>query len=417
MNALLVIFGVLAVVAGAALFSVVGLAGNLLYICEPSEVLIFSGRGPNGYRVIQGGRGFRVPLIERVDRLDLTNLIIDVSVANAYSKGGIPLTIQGVANIKIDGHKPGLTNAVQRLLGKPRDEVIKIAKDVLEGNLRGVLSQLTPEQVNQDKLAFAEQLLKEAEHDLSRLGLVLDTMKIQNVSDERGYLNSLGRKKSADIIKSSRIAEARAKATAIGRDASNRQRARLKEIESEEAIAVAEAERRIGDARTRSTALVAEAVGRVNAQIAKAEGAVEAEEQRVEQTRLRLEADVIEPARASMEAGIAEAKGKSSKILEQGRASTLVLEEMIGVWKQAGPNARDVFLMQKLQMIVTAMASTIGDVKIDRVTMLPRGSGDGTAQRAVRLVEELKGALGVDLPKMLEAAVGAKSLSGPSDKS
>lgn len=403
MGALFAILGTLAAVGGAAFVAAMSLAGNLLYICEPNEVLIFSGGSSDkGYRVIKGGRGFRKPLIERVDRLDLTNLIIDVAVSNAYSKGGIPLTIQGVANIKIDGHDPGLSNAVERLLGKPREEVIKIAKDVLEGNLRGVLAQLTPEQVNEDKLAFAEQLLHEAEHDLSKLGLVLDTMKIQNVADDRGYLNSIGRKKSADIIKSSRIAEARAKATAIIQDASNRQRARLREIESEEAIAIAQAERRIGDAKTRLTALVAEAQGQVLSEIARAEGAVEAEDQRVGQTRLRLEADVIEPARASMEAGIAEAKGNASTILEQGRATVEVLEEMISVWKAAGPNARDIFLMQKLQKIANAMASTIGNVKINRLTMLPPGPSGDNARQAIQLVEQLKGALGVDVPKLLE---------------
>ena len=395
------IVGAILVVGVASGFAALGMIGNLLYICEPNEVLVFSGRGERGYRVIKGGRSFRVPLLERVDRLDMTNMIIDVSVGGAYSKGGIPLNVQGVANVKIAGRDQALDNAVERLLSKSREDVMKIAKDVLEGNLRGVLAGLTPEEVNEDKIAFAEKLLDSAEVDLERLGLVLDTMKIQNVSDDRGYLNSIGRKKSADIIKSSRIAEARAKAAALTRDAANRQRARLKEIDSEEAILQAESERRVANAKTRSKALVAEESGRVGAEIARAEGGVEAEEQRVEQSRRRLEADVIEPARAEMEAGIAAAKGRSAKILEQGKASVQVLEEMIAVWQQAGPNARDIFLMQKLQVIVAAMSSTISEVKVSRITYLP-ADGEGSRGRdAVRLVEELKGALGVDLPKML----------------
>ena len=401
----LVILGGLTVVTGGAGISALTTAWNLLYICEPNEVLVFSGgrsgAGKRGYRVIKGGRAFRWPLIERVDRLDLSNISVDVAVSNAYSKGGIPLTVQGVANLKIAGRDPELGNALERLLGKSREEIVKIAKDVLEGNLRGVLSQLTPEPVNEDKLAFAEALQKEAEHDLSKLGLLLDTMKIQNVQDERGYLNSLGRKKSADLIKNSRIAEAKAKASALIRDAENRQRARLREIESEEAIAQAQSQRRIGDAKTRSLALVAESTGQVESEIARSEGAVSAAEAQVEQTRLRLEADVIEPARAAMEAGIADAKGRSSRILEEGRATVQVLEEMIAVWKSAGGSARDIFLMQKLQNIMTAMTATIGDVKIGRLTMLPNEGGD-TARKAVRVVEELKGALGVDLPKLLE---------------
>ena len=394
------------VVLGAAL---VFISTNLLYICEPNEVLIFSGGlGKKGYRVVKGGRSFRTPLFERVDRLDLTNMVIDTSVSNAYSKGGIPLTVQGVANVKIAGHDPKLANAVERLLGKDRKEVVQIAKDVLEGTLRGVLAGLTPEEVNNDKLAFASKLLAEAEADLQKLGLVLDTMKIQNVSDDRGYLNSIGRRSSAEIIKSSRIAEARAKAQALIRDASNRERARLTEITSEEEIARAEAERRIADAETLSKSRIAEEVGRIEAQIARATAALEAEEARVEETRQRLEADVIEPARANMEAGIAEAQGRSARILEEGRATVDVLKEMIAVWKLSGDQARDIFLMQKLQSIMNSLVSTLGEVQVDRITMLPDYGGADmggiNARNAVRLVEELKGAIGVDLPKLLENA-------------
>jgi flotillin len=404
--------GAVVVVALAAVVSALYLANNLLYICEPNEVLVFSGgfgTGEDGlgFRTIKGGRGFRMPLIERVDRLELTNMTIDVVVHNAYSKGGIPLHVQGVANVKIASRNPALRNAVERLLGKSRDEVTKIAKDLLEGNLRGVLARLTPEQVNEDKLAFAEQLLAEAEHDLTKLGLVLVTMKIQNVSDDRGYLNSLGRIKSADIVKSSRIAEARAKAAAMIQDAGNRERARLREIESSQAIAEAEANRRIVDAKTRSVALVAEAHGKVVAEIARAEGALEAETQRVEQTRGRLRADIIEPAKASMEAEIAAAKGRAATILERGRASNAVLEEMILVWREAGANARDIFLMQKLQGIMGSMVSTIGAVKVDRLTMLPPSDGNASAARAaVRLNEELKSAIGLDVPRMLQNVTG-----------
>jgi flotillin len=417
------VVGVIAVVGVSAVVAAVGLAGNLLYICEPNEVLIFSGRrrstgeGSAGYRIIKGGRGWRVPLVERVDRLDLTNMIIDVEVHGAYSKGGIPLNVQGVANIKIAGHEPVLGAAVERLLGKPRDELVKMAKDVLEGNLRGVLSRLTPEEVNEDKIAFAEKLLEEAEHDLGRLGLVLDTMKVQNVWDERGYLDSIGRKQSAEVIKRSRIAEARAKAAAITRDADNRQRARLQQVDAEEQIAVANAERRVVDARTRGLALVAEQEGQVKSDIARASAAVEAEEARVEKVRRQLEADVIEPASADMEAGINAAKGRAAQILEKGRATSKVLEDMIVVWKQAGPAARDIFLMQKLNTVMSQLVSTVGAVRVDRITMLPPSNGSGdTARTAVRLVEELKGALGVDLPKLLESAMDRDPTKTPGDR-
>jgi len=167
-----------------------------------------------GYRFVRGGRSMRVPFLERVERMDLNMMTVLVNVENAFTKGGIPLDIQGIANVKLPGDEPLLANAVERFLGRSRDEIYHIAKETLEGNLRGVLAGLTPEEVNQDKQRFAEQLLEEAEHDMTRMGLVLDTLKIQNVSDKVKYLSSVGRIRGADLNQRSAAAEAMARADA-----------------------------------------------------------------------------------------------------------------------------------------------------------------------------------------------------------
>ena len=193
---------------------------RLLYICQPNEVLVFSGgqRASEaagrkvGYRIIKGGRAVRLPMLETVDSMDLTNMPIEVAVQGAYSKGGIPVNVHGIANVKIAGEQPVLDNAIERLLGVPRPNIMQMAKDTLEGNLRGVLATLTPEELNQDKIKFAQSLLVEAEDDLRRLGLELDTLKIQDVSDDVNYLDSIGRIQSAEVQKKALIAEARAKA-------------------------------------------------------------------------------------------------------------------------------------------------------------------------------------------------------------
>ncbi len=91
-----------------------------------------------GYRTVRGGSALRIPLLEEVMRLDLSNMIIDLQVESAYSRGGIPLNVSGVANIKISGDEPGIHNAIERLIGKSQDEIRHIAKETLEGNLRGV---------------------------------------------------------------------------------------------------------------------------------------------------------------------------------------------------------------------------------------------------------------------------------------
>lgn len=402
--------GVVGFVLAFFAFMAVLVFRNLLYICGPNEVLIFSGAQRKvegvsvGYRVIKGGSSIRRPLIESVDKLDLTNMIIEVSVTNAYSKGGIPLTVQGVANVKVAGHEPVLNNAIERFLSWDRNAIMQVAKDTLEGNLRGVLSQLTPEQVNEDKIMFAEKLLEEAENDLTKLGLVLDTLKVQNVSDEKGYLKAIGRKQSAELVTRSKIAEATSRTTAIQRDAENRRSARITGIESEMAVATAETEKRVADAITRRDALVAEETGRVKALVARAEGEAKVQFARVEQVKRQLEADVIAPAEADTQKRQADAKGSAAKIIEDGRAQTQVLQQMIDAWKAGGEHARDIFLVQKLQGMLDQLVGTIQSAKVDRITVLPPDSGV-SARKLVSLSEELKGATGIDLPRLAEGLV------------
>lgn len=402
---------------GAVLFVVIAFAflavliyRNLLYICGPNEVLIFSGRQRAvegralGYRIVKGGRSLRTPLVERVDKMDLTNMIIEVSVQNAYSKGGIPLHVQGVANVKVAGQEPILNNAIERFLGFDRDGIIQVAKDTLEGNLRGVLARLTPEQINNDKIAFAEKLLEEAEHDLSRLGLVLDTLKIQNVDDDKGYLKSIGRKSSAELVKRSRISEATSRAQSAQRDAENKRNSRLSVIESEMEIAKAQTEKRIADTMSRREALIAEEVGKVQSLVARAEGELRVQQARVEQVRRQLEADVIAPAEADMERRIAEARGAASKIVEDGKATAAALEEMVAVWQEGGAAAREIFVMQKIQPLVRQLTATIQTSQVGRMTVLP-ADARSSAKEVLTLHEEVKGAIGVDVPALIAGAV------------
>ena len=387
-------------------------AKNLVYIAGPNEVLIFSGRKTRigarktiGYRTIKGGRGFRIPLIETVDRIDLTNMVIDVAVTNAYSKGGIPLKVQGVANVKIAGHEPYLGNAVERFMGRDRRSIIKVAKDTLEGNLRGVLSQLTPEQVNEDKISFAEKLLEEAEHDLSRIGLTLDTLKIQNVADDVGYLDSIGRKRTSEVIRDARVNEAKARAMSIQKEAYNHQVAKLRDIEAEMNILTADINRQVTDAQTAGQAMIAEEIGAVKALTAEARENIKVQEARVQQEERRLLADIVAPAEAQMLQRRADAQAQAARIIEDGKAKVAVLNAMIATWKQGGDSARDIFLMQKLQTMMNALVDTISDVKINRVTVLP-SSDNSTAKRAVTLIEELRAGTGIDIPVVIDRITG-----------
>ena len=399
---------------------------NVLYVCQPNEVLIFSGRQRRtpdgklfGYRIIRGGRAIRTPLFETVDRMDLTNMIIEVQVKNAYSKGGIPLNIQGFANIKVPGEEPLLNNTLERFLGRGRDHIMKTTRETLEGNLRGVLSTMTPEEVNTEKETFAKRLTDEAEHDMSKLGLVLDTLKIQNVSDEVGYLDAMGRKRSAAIRRDALIAEAGSQAQAAEFRWANTRNAEVATLESQMQIAAKENERRVADAQSRRGALIAQQRAEVQALIAQATGEVAMQEARIEQVRRRLHADVIQPAEAARRKAEEQAKGAASVVIEQGRATASVLARIAENYNKGGTSSRDVLLMQKLVPLFRRLAGTIGDLKIDRLTVLPHRAGEGgsAASLGARLVdasEQVRAVTGVDLTRVLRDKLGDDDARPPS---
>jgi flotillin len=413
----------LVIIAVVALLATAMVVKNVLYVCQPNEVLVFSGRQrlsagrEVSYRIIKGGRALRVPIIETVDRMDLTNMIIEVTVRNAYSKGGIPLMVQGVANIKVPGEEPLIHNALERHLGKSRDEIMKIARETLEGNLRGVLATLTPEQVNQDKEAFAGKLAEEAEHDLNSIGLALDTLKIQNVADEVGYLDALGRMRSAEIRRNAYVAEAQAQAEAAEVKWDNHMQGEVAKLDAQITVARKENERRIADARTRRGALIAEERAEVQAGIAQATAETAMQNARIEQVRLQLQADVVRPADARMREDQAKAKADAAKIIEQGKATAQVLQELATTYRASGDAGRDVLLMQQLVPLLQKVSGTIGDLKVDRLTIIGKGEAstdgdDPLAARIVNATEQIKAATGVDVSQVLRDRTGTTPRPG-----
>lgn len=406
--------GALFAIVMIAVIALATVVKRVYYVCQPSEVLVFSGRRRvagngriAGYRIIRGGGAIRIPLFEIVDKMDLTNMIIEVRVQNAYSKGGIPLTVQGVANIKVPGEEPLLNNCLERFLGQSREEIMKIARETLEGNLRGVLAGLTPEQVNKDKEEFAAKLAEEAEQDLNHLGLVVDTLKIQNVSDDVGYLDAIGRQISATIRRSAQIAEAEARAEAAEQKWRNTMNGELSKLEAEIEISRKENDRRVADARTRRDARIAEQLAEVQASVAQANAEVDTQGARIEQVRLQLDADVIQPAEAARREAEENAKGDAAKIVEQGRATARVLTDIAERYNTMGRAGRDILLMQKLVPLMTKMAQSMGNLKVDRLTVLGKGGdgggGDDLAGKLINYSEQIKAATGLDVPAMVRA--------------
>jgi flotillin len=270
-----------------------------------------------------------------------------------------------------------------------------VARETLEGNLRGVLATLTPEEVNHDREKFARELLHEADHDLARLGLELDTLKIQHVSDDKGYLDSMGRRQTAELLKKSRISEADNQALSAERSAENWQNQELAKITAqiETERAEADAARRIIEAQTRKTALVAEARGEVSGGAGQGARHVEVQRARIGQVRLQLVADRVKPAEA--QAGPADRAGPRQRgaLIEDGRATARAIRSLGATWADAGDSARQIFVAQKLTKLVGTLMSTVGEIPVDKVTFIDKRAHRRRRQpggRAAVTSEQLK---------------------------
>ena len=365
---------------------IVGLANSLVQICDPNKILIISGRKYKredgqklGYRVIYGGRTLRIPILEQVKTMDLTTMPVPIEVTNAYAKGGTPLNIQAIANVKISGDWSLVGNAIERFLGRDRAEISRVARETLEGNLRGVVATLTPEQLNEDRLEFAARIANDVSGDLAKLGLQLDTLKIQSVSDEVDYLNSIGRQQIATIIRDAEIAESNAVAEAEQIEADCDREAEVAQTQTRTAIQEKENDLRRITAEVEKEAKVEEERTTMAAQEAKARAQQELQGVRAQMEKARLEVDQVLPAQAQRQADELKAKGNAAKLAEDTKASAQVNEMLAQIWQETGVDASELFLVQQMEMILKQAAKVPHRLHLGDVTVIDNGDGKAIA--------------------------------------
>ena len=393
-----------------------------LRICHPNEILVFSGRKRVlkdgtvvGYRIVKGGRGLKIPIIESVSRLPLTTIPIELELTGALSNGIIPINLQAMANVKIAGsEEEGLSNALERFLGKNIHDISQVAKENIEGSLRGVLATLTPEEANSNRLEFAQRVVQEARSDLQRLGLVLDTFKIQQLSDTEGYLDAIGRRKNAEVRRDAKITEANAEAEARVVAAEAKKTGNVAEAEANMTIVEAETRLRVKRADLAAEANRVESRATVAGDIARIEEEQKLEEKRVTTNKYKYEADVIVPARAEREAMELKAKGEAARIAEDGRATAEAVSVLRKQWEKE--DTRELFLIQQLPDILDKVTKVVSEnLSIDKVTIVDSGDGQGmpayvrgVTGSIVAIFEQIKNATGLDIPEILRTKTNAQ---------
>lgn len=392
----------------------------LLRICRPNEILIFSGRQHTasdgrsvGYRVVFGGRGVRVPIVETVHRMDVSLISVPIAVQGAYSEGGIPLNVHAIANIKVSTDPRHIGNAIERFLGKDRLEIARVVKETLEGHLRGVLATLTPEELNEDRLKFARQLEASSGPDLEKLGLELDVLKIQHVSDDRNYLESIGRQRIAEILRSAEVAESDAARQAAQAEAAARARGEVAMTNAKASVQRKANElrqvRAEVDAEARGEEVRAEAAG----QQARAESELALQQIRGELEQLRLQAEVTIPAEVDAQIRELAAAGQAASIAADGEAMAASLAEVAAAWQASGGRAMDMFVLQHLDQIFGDVATAATRIKVGEVNLIDGGDGKTLPAYAAAypatmaaLFQQVTQTLGVDIAKVITGGPG-----------
>lgn len=393
---------------------------SFLFICRPNEILVFSGRKhrlpdgtQSGYQILHGGRGFRMPFLETVSRMDMRLFPVEVAVHNAYSRGGIPLSVHAIANVKIASEDVTVRNAVERFLGASPGQVSLAAQQTLEGVLREVVSQLTPEEVNEDRLKFADTLVEHARDDLDKLGLALDVLKVQHVSDEQHYLANLGRGRIATMLRDAANAENAANQAVSEAQSGSRQRAETAQKRAETVIAQKKNGFRAEQAKLEAEAKQIENEALVAAETARSTAEQELQQLRGEAEKLRLHCDVVLPAEAQRAASQLKARGEAAPTVENGKAVAEALRLVAEEWVAAGDAGRDVYLLQQLRHLVLASVGRVSQTDVSDLQVVDGGDGESFNAVAAshpaavaRVLDETGKALGIDIKKLLGAGSG-----------
>lgn len=184
----------------------------VFYTCGPNEAMVVSGFCRSPPVMIAGGRVFVLPCIQQIQRISLNTLTLNVKSEKVYTRHGVPISVTGIAQVKIQGqNKEMLAAACQMFLGKTENEVAHIALETLEGHQRAIMAHMTVEEIYKDRQKFSEQVFKVASSDLVNMGISVVSYTLKDIHDDQDYLHSLGKARTAQVQKDARMGEAVAK--------------------------------------------------------------------------------------------------------------------------------------------------------------------------------------------------------------
>lgn len=431
----------------------------------PDTAYIISGLR-NKKRILIGRAGFRVPFFERVDKLSLGVMQVDVKTSEAVPTNEfINVTVDGVANIKISSNPELLKRAAESLLGKNRQELVALVTQVLEGNMREIVGSVGLKEMVQDRQGVAKKITENVVPDMEKLGIEVVNFNIQNFKDGAGTIENMGIDNVEQIRKNAQIAKANAQRDIAIATSLAQQEANAVKVESEKKIAEQNAELAVqqSEMKVKSDVKRAEAdaaysiqqenqrkiieIAKTNADIARRDKEAELADKEIAIKERELDAEVKKQADAmkyqaereaeaelvrrqreadarqyealkAAEAKKAEAEAlryameqEAEGIRAKGMAEAEAIEKKAEAQKKMGEASILEMYLSALPDVVKNAAAPLAQT--DKIVMY----GDGNSTKLVRdvmnstdqIMEGMKQSTGIDLSSLLAGFVGGKA--------
>jgi flotillin len=408
--------------------------------CPSNKVLAVQGWVSGGRTVscYHGGAHLVWPLIQEARFLDLTPITINIPLKGALSLQNIRVNVPSTFTIAIDTNPDSMSNAAVRLLDFTRDETETMATEIILGQLRLTIASLTIEQINQDREMFLDAIRRNLAPELQKVGLALINVNITDITDESGYIESIGKKAASTAVNQAKIDVAQQERSGeIGKALADKERRiQVASLNAEAVEGENTAKARIASFNADLAQRSAEAQQRsvVSEQQAKAEIQIAtalAEEKRLEAEKVvprEIEKRLTEiNAEAEAQKQRKEAAGQADAIISVRTAEAAGILKILGAKSQGyaglvqacNNNSRDastMLIVEKLEDLVQMQTEAIKQIKIDKVTVWDSGNGEkgsATANFMSSMVKSLPplhdvaGMAGIDLPRYLGSVESA----------
>ncbi|CBY22964.1 unnamed protein product [Oikopleura dioica] len=414
--------------------------------CGPNEAMVVSGCGKSEPETICGGRAWVWPIVQKVQRLSLNAMTLQIKSVSVNTKQGVPISCIGIAQIKIGSEDKDLLNrACMHFLGKNEEEIRHIALETMEGHQRAIMGTMTVEEIYQDRKSFSEQVFEVSITDMHTMGITVVSYTLKDIHDNHDYLASLGRGQTALVKRDARKGEAEAKMNSAIKESHAEKERMESKFENDTAIAESQrdfdlrkamndqeiqTQKAISDLATKlQEALTKQQVKNAEMEVKMIERKrqIELQDQEILRKQKELEARVKKPAEAEkykleVEAEatrlrmVLEAEAEAEQLRLQGEAKAYAIQEKAkaeadqmrkkaAAWNKYKDAAIVDMVLETLPKIAEEIADPLA--QSGKITMVCTGNGEIGASRLTGEILDVV----ARLPKVVESMTGHKLAS------